>query len=309
MPFSLKDLGWGVLVPLLLAAALRIALAVLMDRLVPAEAPVEPARSKSASSKASGRRVFAWETCLPYAAGVAVGYFMLNLGPLRPEAHYQWLPAAIGLATIAPCLADAVGGPVALRVGARILLYAATGAVAGYLLMPTWDDLAFPYTVYLTAWIAAVFSLALAADLPGAVADRDQNHEWPWAMVVLGTCLATAAVVALSESLRFAQMASLAFSASLGVVLAGLVRRKPPFPGMNLPVMVHLAGILLVAQVNSYSNVPWISYLLPLSGLAVALGASWLVPSTASAVLRSSVVIFLAAISSAAAVILAALPG
>ena len=127
--------------------------------------------------------------------------------------------------------------------------------------------------------------------------------------MVLGTCLATAAVVAWSESLRFAQVAGLAFSASVGVMLAGLITRKALLPRLGLPVVVHLAGILLVALVNSYSNVPWVSYLLPLIGLLLALVAVRLVPSTASALLQASVLILVAAISSAAAVILAASAG
>lgn len=301
MPFSLNDLVWGLVAPLLLAAILRWGLAALTDRCTrqPTEAVPGP----------PSRRILAWETSLPYLAAVAVGYFVLKLGAFSPQAHYEWLPASVGLAAMAACLADLVFGPVWLRVSVRLLLYAATVVLAGYLLMPTWEDLALPYPIFLGVWIATGGIVALAIDFSTVPQRPDQGGTWPWMVVVLGTCLAAAAVVALSESLRFAQVAGLAFSATLGVAIGGILRREAWLPSLGLPLVVHLAGILLIAQTNSYSDVPWWSYVLPMAGLLLAVAGGQAASGKRAVVTQACIMICMAAIPATIAVILAVLAG
>ncbi len=289
---STNDLFWGLAVPLLAAAGLRLILALLSDWLWARPAGDEP-------DTPATKHVLAWETCLPLALGAGLGYFFLNLGPWLPKAHYEWIAAAVGLAVLVATLIDFLGRHGLVRFLVLPIGYGVTIATIGYVLMPTWDDLWPDYWTYLAYWGIGVWVLSFTID------SSKESESWPFAIVLLGTCLAAAGIVALSESMRFAQITGLTFSVLLGLTIVGLLMRRPLVPRLGLPLMVYLAGMLLIAQTNSFSDVPFLSYWLPMAGPFLAVLAGHLVPSSRFPRLHPISVILAAAIPSTGAVIMA----
>jgi hypothetical protein len=74
---------------------------------------------------------------------------------------------------------------------------------------------------------------------------------------------AAAVVLALSGSLRFAQIALAMAAALFGIVIVAAVRRdESQLTGIALLFSVASVGCLLIGRVNSFSNVPLASYLM-----------------------------------------------
>lgn len=295
MPFTLNDLLWGLAAPILIAAGLRFVLSIVFDRFRPGSSPsIEEEELPPQRSVA-----FAIETCLPLVVAAAVGYFMLSLGPWVPDAHYEWLPLGVVLAAVTASLLDFFRWNSLVRWIGLPIGYAAIVGLVGYVLMPTWEGLEPSYTPYLACWCVGVLVISLTNEwTPG-------NGGWPMAVVWLGTCLAAAVVVALSESLRFAQVAGLSFSAGLGLVVTGIVLKRSLLGGLGLTLTVYLAGILLIAQVNSFSDVPLVSYWLPIAGPFISAIIGFLLPAKASGLVRGLAIVLPAATVSAIGVILA----
>ena len=295
MPFSWNDLLWGLAAPLLTAAGLRCVLALISQRFF------DDVKNDSDSTQTASpltKPASALETSLPLAIGAAVGYFMLNLGPWVPDAHYEWLPIGIAIAMLTASAVGLLGKSALIRFGILPIAYGTVAAVAGYLLMPTWDDLTPPYVPYLLCWCVGVAAVSIASEL------SPESSRWPFAIVWLGTCLAIAAIVAISESLRFAQVAGLTFGASLGLAVTGLLLGRSLLGGTGLTLTTYLSGILLISHVNSWSDVPMISYWLPLAGPFLAAVLGGLLPEKVSPSVRATTVILSAAIPSTIAVIL-----
>jgi len=302
MPFSWNDFLWGLAAPLLTAAGLRLLIVWIVQHFFPDE---QNDLGSHETDIAEPPLASPLETSLPLVVGAAVGYFVLKLGPWFPDAHYEWLPLGIAIVLLTASIVGMLGRSALVRIGVLPLAYAAVAAGVGYLLMPTWEDLSPPYVPYLVCWCIGVVTVTVATQL------SPESGRWPFAVVWLGTCLAIAAIVAISESLRFAQVAGLTFSASLGLVVVGLLLGRSLSGGIGLTLTTYLAGTLLIAQVNSWSDVPLICYWLPMAGplLAAALGA-FLSPK-APTVARASLIILTAAIPSIIAVawaIVATLP-
>ena len=295
MPFSGNDLLWGLAAPLLLAAGLRFAIIWLARQF----ASTENSDTDSADAKSdSFARFSGLETSLPFAVGAAVGYYMLNLGPWVPEAHYEWLPLSIAIAVVSAVIAGMAGQSTSIRFVALLIVYAAVACGVGYLLMPSWEDLSPSYFPYLICWILGVTVVSTATDL------SRESYRWPFAVVWIGTCLAVSAIVAISESLRFAQIAGLTLGASLGLVVIGLLLRRSLMGGAGLTITTYLAGILLIAHVNSWSDVPISCYWLPMAGPLSAAILGGLLPNRIPPWLRATLVILAAAIPSTIAVVL-----
>lgn len=290
-----KDFIWGLAVPLLAAAGLRLVLALLSDWLFARSATDE----RSASDRLPTKQVLAGETCLPLALGAGLGYFLLNLGPWLPKTQYEWIAAGVGLAVLVATQISFLGRHWTVRFFALPLAYAATIYGVGYALMPTWDDLWPDYQTYLVGWCVGVWILSFTIDI------SKESEAWPFAVVWLGTSLAAAGIVLLSESMRFAQITGLTFSVLLGLTLVGLILRRPLLPQLGLPLGVYLAGMLLIAQTNSFSDVPFACYWLPLAGPLFSLVAGHCLPSSRFPKLHAVCVILAAAIPSAGAVIMA----
>lgn len=191
---------------------------------------------------------------LAIAPGFAYGYFRLKLGPVDPDADWEFLPyALIGACAI---------GPAAVASGTtwfdRALLYAVSAAVLGWLIIPTWDDLEPSRQVYarvLVAYVVVVAScLEPAADkLPGPVAPA----------VMTFTCAGAAIVVALSDSARFGQIPGLAVGSFGGMTLAACLDRKQNSLRGAAPLIAGLlTGMMVIAKAMTFSEIPLASYLL-----------------------------------------------
>src|SRR5690606_22524823 len=93
-------------------------------------------------------------------------------------------------------------------------------------------------------------------------------------------------ILAAAGSLRFAQIAGCGAAALAGMALVAYFNRaKRTADGIALPFAVFAAGMMLIGRVNSFSDVPLISYLLP----PVAPLALWLtmaVPTARTAATR-----------------------
>ncbi len=232
MPFSLSDLLYGGVVPVLVAGVSCW----LVQRSLPRDL---------------GERYAATVAIL---AGFLTGYALLALAPWTPTAHWHWLPYAL--------LGASVAGPIAcagsVRWFERIFLNIAVATVAGWLLVPTWEDLAPSRPVHVIAVVVCMTALAallepLARRMPG-----------PLLPVILWLTMTAAAVVlALSGSLRFAQIGVAAAAACFGIMLVACSRRDTnSIAGIGLPFAVIIVGLLLIGRVNSFSNVPMAAYLL-----------------------------------------------
>ncbi|MEW4565929.1 hypothetical protein AB1K70_25660 [Bremerella sp. JC770] len=296
MPFSGNDLLWGLAAPLLVAAGLRFVLAGIARLLVQGDQPDTDSDATATPAMPAGTSL---ETSVALVAGAAVGYFVLKLGPWVPDAHYEWLPLGIVIAMLVASVVGLLGQSPLVRFAVLPVSYAAVAAGVGYLLMPTWDDLSPAYAPYLASWCVVVVLVSVTTEL------APEGRRWPFAVVWLGTCLAAAAIVAISESLRFAQIAGLTFGASLGLVAVGLMMRRSLLGGVGLTLTTYLAGILLIAEVNSWSDVPLVSYWLPMAGPLFAAVLGMLLPAKVPAALRATLVILAAAIPSTIAVVLA----
>jgi len=295
MPFSGNDLIWGLAAPLLTAAGLRLVLVWIVRQFAPA-INSEPDAETSAPAALSNFSPL--ENALPLVAGAAVGYFMLDLGPWIPDAHYEWLPLGVVIAMVVASVVGLLGGAAWNRFGVLPVAYTATAAGVGVMLMPTWEDLSPPYVPYLACWVVGVALVSVVTELSPA------SGRWPFAVVWLGTCLAVSAIVAISESLRFAQVAGLTLGAAVGLTIVGLLVRRCLLGGVGLTLTIYLAGILLIAEVNSWSDVPLVSYWLPLAGPLLAAAVGTFLPPRVSPALRAILVILAAAIPATIAVIL-----
>lgn len=292
-----NDFLWGLAVPLVVAAGLRWLLAMISDRWL--------TRSKEdAANQAEGsaaKRVFAWETCLPLALGAGLGYFILELGPWVPGAHYEWIAVAVSIAVVVATLVGFFGDNSIVRFGLMPIAYAGTAVGAGYLVMPTYPDLWPAYSVYLSCWCVGVLILSVAVEA------YPHNGSWPFAVVLIGTSLASAGIALLSESMLFAQITGLTFAVTLGMTLVGLVLRRPLLPGLGLPLMTYLAAMLLIAQTNSWSAVPFVSYWLPMIGPLLAVIAGLVITPVKHPRWHAAAVILAAAIPATVGVAMAVL--
>ncbi|QDU77811.1 hypothetical protein Pan97_48900 [Bremerella volcania] len=293
MPFSWNDLLWGLAAPLVTAAGLRFVLVWIAHQLFPVDKS-EPDSEEIPS--ATNDPVSPLETSLPLVAGAAVGYFKLKLGPWIPDAHYEWLPIGVVMAMLAASAVSLMGRSALVRFGILPVVSAAVAAGVGYLLMPTWDALSPPYVPYLLCWCVGVTVVSATTEL------SSESSRWPFTVVWLGTCLAVSAIVAISDSLLFTQIAGLPFGASLGLVVAGIFLGRSPLGGIGLTSTTYLAGILLIAHVNSWSDVPIVCYWLPMAGPFLAAVLGMFLPFKFPAALRATLVILAAAIPSTIAV-------
>lgn len=244
MPFTPKDIVYGGMTPVI------VALAVLLI-------------ARRFSSSDPDRH----SASIALVAGFFAGYRLLSLAPWNPSAHWHWLPYAL--------LVAAVVGPITCAAGVwtieRICLYVLVALAAGWVLVPNWDDLDPSRKVHLLAFATYV---VVWACLFRPLLNR---HAGPLLPVVLwATMTAAAIVLALSGSLRFAQIAIALAGALFGIVIvATMWRDSNHLNGMTLLFSVAVVGALLIGRVNSFSQVPLASYLLiPAAPLVVWCGTA-----------------------------------
>lgn len=197
-----------------------------------------------------------------FAFGFLLGYFCLKLGSPLPDRHWHWLPYVL--------LLPLVLGPVSVASGVsateRVLLYALTSAIAFGFLVPTWEDLEPSRRMQ---WIFSAAAVVLIASLLEPLSGKFRGSLL--ALVLFIATVFGAAVLALSGSLRFAQIAGAGAGALLGLAaVCRFDRDAVPLRGLALAWVLFAWGILHVGRVDSFSDVPLASYLLiPLSPLSL----------------------------------------
>ncbi|MCO8122010.1 hypothetical protein NHH03_09700 [Stieleria sp. TO1_6] len=238
--FSIQDILYGGLVPAVVAAAVvLVAFWVL---------PHSLARRYSAAAA--------------LALGLFAGYELLDLGPWLAETHWHWLPYAV--------LAAAVAGPVACAEGVwlfeRPLLYLVVAIGAGWFLVPDWEDLQPSRTSY---WIGLSIYLVVLTGLMEPLAVRFKGPLLPAVMWL--TMTAAAVVLALSGSMRFAQIGiAAAFALFAIAVVGGWLADRFVVTGGVFAFAMAAVGLLMIGRVNSFSDVPMVSYaIVPAAPLAL----------------------------------------
>ncbi len=239
MPFTLRDIVLGGVLPFLASGLVFFFL----------------------QNNQFGRRRAA---CYAVGVGFVLGYFLLGLGPLVPTQHWHWLPHLLVLAGLF--------GPLLDREQShwidRALLCGIHCVFLAFLLVPAWptlDEVRVRHWLYLGAgaWAWMMLMLPLARIQLG-----------PLFALLLGATLVSAGVVAAaSGSLRFMQLVTLAATGLFGCGATMLIFHKKASIDLGIPLIATvLCGLLYVARVNSFSEVPLYSYWLP----AVAPLALWL---------------------------------
>ena len=189
------------------------------------------------------------------SAGFIVAYLLFDWAKLPPAEQWQWLPW-LGLAAAAIGPAAAAGGTGWLdRVAVRLLL----GAVAAWALVPSWPALAETRAIHLAAFALMIVVVCCALE---GLPERFPGASFPG--ILCGCALAAAGVLALSHSLKFAQLAGAAAAALGGCAAASLGRRDAPaFRGGTDVFAVLVGGLLYTGWLYSFSEVPVASYVLP----------------------------------------------
>jgi len=233
---------------------------VLLSVVVPAAVTAAMLMALRWKSPSAFRRHFAASASL--VSGILTGYFWLDLGPLVPSAHWHWLPYA-ALATMSAVVVSAC---CKMPWWLRATVYLAIALALAWLLTPTWEDLHPSRSIQITVWAVYVTIVALLLE---PLAARIEG--WLLPAILTVTCMSAAAILVLGGSLRFAEIAGCGAGALLGVTMIGTWRRDVPLlVGAALPCAVFMAGALFIGRVNSFSDVPLVSYMLiPLAPLCL----------------------------------------
>ena len=229
MPLSLTDLGLGILLPAVISAVIVL----LAGRLVRAERT----------------RVF---PATAFALATAAGLAALDLVPWQPESHWHWMPWLLMASAIPSCLPDKRGWLRLQWIGWLALIGAAS-----VLLVPDWKDLIASQNVLR----ASLCCLAIVNAVTFAACVRNAAPTWVLRHLVIGTLLMSVLLL-LSGSLLFSQIGLAGFGASCGLLFAEWRGAKMSVMTLAVPVSLFFAGMMLIAQVNSYSSVPAVAYLL-----------------------------------------------
>jgi hypothetical protein len=239
-------------------------------------------------------------------AGFVAGYALLDLGEWKPRFYWHWLPYVALLTLVAGALQSLKGK---WRIAGAIVALA-TVVFALWLLLPTWSKIVEIRTAYYAIWIPLTFGIGM---LIAPLLRKPLGERFPQALpgiILAAAFFCASAVIFLSGSGKLAQIAGAAFGAMLGIGIVGCFRRDGnELSDLATPQAVLLCGLLLVAQVDSHSDVPLACYLVvPLAPLALWLVAfervsqfsawkRWLVLSAAPLAIMLAATIWAAAMT------------
>jgi hypothetical protein len=197
-----------------------------------------------------GRRFAAAGAALALAAGVAAGNHFQEAMPLKPEkAAWHWLPwvaleaLLIGLLTRRPEVPAVLGW----------LLRATTAAGAALLLMPE----AFRAEAWWHLWAFAAVVLILWGLLEYA-ADHPPGGALPLGLAL--AFLGSATILLHAHSARLADIAVMTASGLSGIAVIAWWA-KTGISGAMPAAAVLLPGVLLAGYTETFSDVPWTSFL------------------------------------------------
>ncbi|MEZ6060560.1 MAG: hypothetical protein R3C19_09380 [Planctomycetaceae bacterium] len=241
MPFDLKDLTHGFLLPAVAAAAVFLLL-------------------RTALPFHAARRL---PSPLALVTGFLVGYWLLELGPVKPKSARDWLPAMVVLAT-----AGTLTPWRSLKVRGAIVLVVA--ALSAWLLVPNWGRLETTERAFVMAWHVMLVPMILCLEPL-----EERLTDWAFPAALTGVAACAAIILLLCGSLRFCQTAGCGTGALAGMSLVCFSgRRQTVLSGIVLPYTILLSGILLIGRIGSFSEVPWFCYVLPpLAPLALWIAA------------------------------------
>lgn len=188
-----------------------------------------------------------------------VGYVLIPWAPFQPKLVWHWV---LYIAAAATLVAPAFSGRLIIAVPVGL----ASAAGIAYLIMPDWDSLADLRVRYMMVFAASVL-VAWLALIPLA----RRVNTLAWALLLTLTALCTAVLLVLTNNLRFAQLAGLVASASLGCFAVCLVRGGN-LQGAMVPYVALLGSLVFVGFVYSQTELPLASYLL----IPAAPAALWL---------------------------------
>ena len=232
MEFETQGLVYGALIPVLVSATILV--------FVLKVCPPDTASRSSA---------------LAVGVSFLVAYWLVSSPPLLPKAEWHWLPylCAVAMVTGWVGLAPGVSTP------ERWALQLIVAALAGWFLVPTWEDLQPTRNVYITVVSGSVLLLYVCLE---PLAKRCSGVSFPLLLLVVS--VAGAVVLGLSGNLRFAQLAGI-LAAGMGGCVLVLSYYHPSEPLMRgaIPAFtVLLCGVMFTGYMHSYSNVPIVSYVL-----------------------------------------------
>jgi hypothetical protein len=216
-------------------------------------------------------RLAPWEVAkrfgptVAFVSAIGVGCYLGKLIDWKITAHWDWLYYAL-LTTVPVAPVLAARGITLLD---RVLLCCLPAAVTAWFLVPEARVLEAPRETYLLTWAGSV---ALLAVVLRPLPERLPGVALPLVLVV--KLLSAAVVLILGASLRFSQFAGVGAGAMIGMTVVTAFDRSPGvLRGISLPVTMYVAGALLVGQVNSYSDVPLLSYtLIPFAPVLLWIG-------------------------------------
>ncbi len=200
-------------------------------------------------------REFTRSIAVNWAAAVAffLGIRLLALTPWKPSTHWHWLPyIALTCAILSPLT---VHRNIVVRIaGAGIM-----AGISAFLLVPDWNDLPQPRLVMISS-----FAVALVVVWAGLSSLTMRVERRGLAIVMAGAALGAALILTLAGSLRFGQIGGCIAAAFFGLMVAQFVdRTSGKMPDITLLFTGLCCGAMLVGQLNSSSDVPLISFLIP----------------------------------------------
>lgn len=207
---------------------------------------------------------------LAFILAFAMGYWLLDLGPVLPKSHWHWLPHVVAVGGIAG----------ALLTGQRIpkvwssLTIVGVSAAAAWMLVPTWAKLTPILTCLYIGWAIAIAAAWLLLD---CLAPRVSATVLLRLLVT--SLLSGMGAVILGGSLRFGHILFVGWGALTGMALAGRWRGEHVLTGVVAPYVLLLVGTLHSAGINSTGALPLFVYALPpLVPLLPWLIPAWRIP-------------------------------
>lgn len=271
MPLGLNDFLFGCVIP----AATTIGMWLLVSTISSQIFASKSTEARDEHAAGGLRSLDSAVITLAFLAGMLLGYGLLNAAPWTPKSHWHYWPYAVVLAGAVGVSAEIVVGRLLF---ARAVIYALATIAIAWFLVPTWEDLSPSRTTYLVLTVVILVAVTFGVERTlgdasgGGKTGADKPACCSYAQLFLAAFQFTVVcLVFLSGSLRFTQLAML--PASCVIALQILPQSRNRLRNLAFPMAVAFAGMLLVAQVNSFSRVPKLAYILvALSPCLAAIG-------------------------------------